>query len=115
MKDLRSTAVDATAMTMKEMEALSLQLRNEDIIDELDAFYVEVTGSGISDERRAELMLKDFDSLITIDKELRWSFSFDNLNANDDVDQMMGDLDSYEAERCDSIEYCSHEGFTGKY
>lgn len=109
MKDLKSTAVDATAMTMKEIESSSLQLRNEDIIIELNAFYIEVTGNGISDERRAELMLKDFDSLISIDKELRWSYSFDNMASYDN------DLANQEADRCDSIEYCSHEGFTGKY
>jgi hypothetical protein len=109
MGDLKSTAVDATAMTMKEIEASSLQLRNEDIITELNAFYVEATGTGISEERRAELMLKDFDSLISIDKELRWSYSFDQMSDYDD------DLANYEAERCDSIEYCEHEGFTGEY
>jgi len=78
-----STAVDATVMTREELMAQTIQLRNEDIVDELDAFYAEVTGNGLSVERRAELMEKDFESLISIFDELKWSYSFINMT---DVD-----------------------------
>lgn len=42
----------------------SIQLRQEDLIEELDAFYADVTGNGLSEEYKAELREKDLDSLL---------------------------------------------------
>ena len=44
----------------------SIALRQEDLIDELNAFYVELTGDGLSEEYRAELREQDLDSLMRL-------------------------------------------------
>lgn len=89
MNTERSTAVDATAMSMEEMKAHTIQLRNQDIIDELNQFYIDVTGEGLSEERKAELMEKDLESLIAIGKELKWSYSFINMCDDEKDDSIM--------------------------
>jgi hypothetical protein len=50
MKNLKSTAVDATA-------------RINDLIIELNAFYVEVTGAGISEDYEKQLLVSGLEGV----------------------------------------------------
>jgi len=52
----------------------SIQLRQDDLIDELNQFYIEVTGSGISEEYEAELREKDLDSLLQLIQQRKLGF-----------------------------------------
>ena len=50
----------------------SIQLRQDDLIDELNQFYIEVTG--ISEEYEAELREKDLDSLLQLIQQRKLGF-----------------------------------------
>ena len=93
----KSTAVDATAQ--------SIQLTQEDLIVELNQFYVEITGDGISEFYKKHLLEMSLEAILEIIEEKK-----DILHA-----QLWAELDAEnnaqvlhmieEAERCDSFAY----------
>jgi len=58
----------------------SVQLRQADLIAEFEAFYVEVTGNGLSEEYIAELKEKDLDDLLSLVNSRKLGF----LEMNED-------------------------------
>ena len=96
------------------------------LLDELNEFYISLTGEGISRHYK-ELLLEGGIEVIQamIDEQkvmIAEGLSPEAQNLSDqdeygyaDMDQFIRDMDNFESDRCDSIDYCEHEGFTGKY
>jgi hypothetical protein len=96
MKTSKSTGVDATPQ--------SIELTQQDLLIELNELYVELTGNGMSEMFKNELMKHSVDTIMMLIDEKKEVMS-DLLHTSfDDDDRYLFSFQE-EPQRCDSIEF----------